>query len=101
MLHFGLLAVVSLTVVAALKAVGIILAIAFLVAPGATAFLITRSFGMMLFTSIGISVFSSITGVYASFFIDSAPAPTIVLVMTILFIAAFIRTSVLARRAQS
>jgi manganese/iron transport system permease protein len=101
MLHFGLLAVISLTVVAALKAVGIILAIAFLVAPGAIAFLITRSFGAMLFTSIAIALFSSTAGVYASFFIDSAPAPTIVLIMTILFIIAFIRTSILARRVQS
>lgn len=101
MLHFGLLAVISLTVVGALKAVGIILAIAFLVAPGAIAFLITRSFGAMLFTSIGVAVFSSMTGVYTSFFIDSAPAPTIVLVMTILFIAAFVRTSVISRRNQA
>ena len=101
MLHFGLLAVISLTVVAALKAVGIILAIAFLVAPGAIAFLITRRFGAMLFVSMVIAVFSSITGVYASFFIDSAPAPTIVMIMTILFIAAFIRTIVVNARASA
>ncbi|MEP5761380.1 MAG: metal ABC transporter permease [Litoreibacter sp.] len=94
MLHFGLLAVISLTVVAALKAVGIILAIAFLVAPGAIAFLITKRFGAMLFAAAGITVFSSFAGIYASFFIDSAPAPTIVLVLTILFIAAFVRTSI-------
>lgn len=98
MLHFGLLAVISLTVVAALKAVGIILAIAFLVAPGAIAFLITRRFGAMMFTAMAVALFASFTGIYLSFFIDSAPAPTIVLVMTILFIAAFVRTSILARR---
>lgn len=98
-LHFGLLAVISLTVVAALKAVGIILAIAFLVAPGAISFLITRRFGAMLFTAVVVTIFSSFTGIYASFFIDSAPAPTIVLVMTILFIAAFMRSSWKARQA--
>jgi manganese/iron transport system permease protein len=101
MLHFGLLAIISLTVVAALKAVGIILAIAFLVAPGAIAFLVTKRFGTMLFVAMGIAVFSSLTGVYASFFIDSAPAPTIVLVMTILFIAAFIRTVIVTKRASA
>ena len=93
LLHFGLLAAISLTVVAALKAVGIILAIAFLVAPGAIAFLVTRRFGMMLVVAIGITVFAGISGIYASFFLDSAPAPTIVMVMTILFIAAFLRTT--------
>ena len=97
-LHFGLLAVISLTVVAALKAVGIILAIAFLVAPGAIAFLVTRRFGAMLMVSMLVAVFSSITGVYASFFLDSAPAPTIVMVMTLLFIAAFIRTIIINNR---
>ena len=91
-LHFGLLAVISLTVVAALKAVGIILAIAFLVAPGAIAFLVTRRFGQMLWVSVGVAVFSSFTGIYASFFINSAPAPTIVMVMTMLFVVAFLNT---------
>ncbi|MEM7469777.1 MAG: metal ABC transporter permease [Pseudomonadota bacterium] len=89
LLHFGLLAVISLTVVAALKAVGIILAIAFLVGPGAVAFLVTRRFGQMIFVSIGVAVFSSVAGIYASVFIDSAPAPTIVLFMTALFLLAF------------
>lgn len=100
-LHFGLLAVISLTVVAALQAVGIILAIAFLVAPGAIAFLLTKRFGMMLWLSMGIAVACSFFGVYLSFFLDSAPAPTIVLLMTATFIAAFIRASVLARRVTS
>lgn len=91
-LHFGLLAAVSLTVVAALKAVGIILAIAFLVGPGATAFLLTKRFSPMMLTSVAIALASSFLGIYSSFFIDSAPAPTIVLFMTAFFILAFIRS---------
>ena len=75
-----------------LKAVGIILAIALLIAPGAIAFLITKRFGMMMIVAVAVSLGSSFTGVYSSFFIDSAPAPTIVLVMTIVFIAAFVVT---------
>ena len=89
LLHYGLLAVISLSVVAALKAVGIILAIALLVAPGAIAYLITRQIGQMLIWAFALSVGSAFFGVYLSFFIDSAPAPTIVLLMTILFILAF------------
>ncbi|WP_299346160.1 metal ABC transporter permease [uncultured Maritalea sp.] len=88
-LHYGLLAIISLSVVAALKAVGIILAIALLVAPGAIAYLITRRIGQMLVWAFGLSVSSAFLGIYLSFFIDSAPAPTIVLLMTILFIIAF------------
>jgi len=104
LLHYGLLAMISLTVVGALQAVGIILAIAFLIAPGATAFLVTRRFGNMLAVATPVAAISAFLGVYLSFFIDSAPAPTIVLVMTGLFIAAFAWSSAQsahARRATS
>ncbi|MGY6709589.1 MAG: metal ABC transporter permease [Rhizobiaceae bacterium] len=105
LLHYGLLAMISLTVVGALQATGIILAIAFLIAPGATAFLITRRFGSMLAVATSVAAVSAFLGVYLSFFIDSAPAPTIVLVMTGLFIAAFAwsaaRTSHLQRTAST
>jgi manganese/iron transport system permease protein len=92
--HYGLLAVLSLTIVGALKAVGIILAIAMLIAPGATAFLLTRRFDAMVAVSMLIATACAFLGVYLSFFIDSAPAPTIVLLMTLVFIAAFIRTRI-------
>ena len=90
LLHYGLLAAISLAIVGALKASGIILAIALLIAPGAIAFLVTRRFESMLAVAVAVAVGSSLVGVFASFHLDSAPAPTIVLVMTGLFIAAFI-----------
>lgn len=90
LLHYGLLAAISLAIVGALKASGIILAIALLIAPGAIAFLVTRRFEAMLVVAVAVAVGSSLVGVFASFHLDSAPAPTIVLVMTGLFIAAFI-----------
>ena len=68
--------------------VGIILAIAMLVAPGAIAFLLTRRFEHMVVAAILVATLSSLLGVYLSFFIDSAPAPTIVLLMTAAFILA-------------
>lgn len=89
-IHYGLLVVLSLTIVSALKAVGIILTIALLIAPGAIAFLLTKRFETMLIISVLIAVLSSVAGVYISFYLDSAPAPTIVLTMTIIFIIAFI-----------
>ena len=90
LLHYGLLCLISLTIVGALKAVGIILAIAMLISPGAVAFLLTRRFSTMLILSVVLAVVASLSGVYLSFFIDSAPAPTIVLIMTIFFVLAFI-----------
>lgn len=89
LLHYGLLAILSLSIVGALKAVGIILAIAMLIAPGAIAFLLSNRFERMLATSIVVAVLCSFLGVYLSFFLDSAPAPTIVLLMSATFVAAF------------
>ncbi len=92
-LHYGLLALLSLTIVGALKAVGLILAIAMLIAPGAIAFLITRTMGRMLTVAVIVATVASFCGVYLSFFIDSAPAPTIVLLMSVIFIFAFVWSS--------
>lgn len=99
LLHYGLLAILSLTIVGALKAVGIILAIAMLIAPGAIAYLLARRFSTMLLVSVATAIVSTITGVYLSFMIDSAPAPTIVLIMSGIFILAFIKTSFSQRHA--
>jgi len=98
LIHYALLVTLSLTIVAALKAVGIILTIALLIAPGAIAFLLTKRFKTMLATAVAVAALSSLTGIYASFYLDSAPAPTIVLVMTIVFIAAFVISTGTAKR---
>ena len=92
-LHYSLLCLIALTIVAALSSVGLILAISLLIAPGAIAFLLTNKFSTMLILSVVIAVVGALLGVYVSFFIDSAPAPTIVLFLTLFFIAAFIRTT--------
>lgn len=93
-LHYGLLTILSLSIVAALKAVGIILAIALLISPGAIAFLITRRFVTMQILAVAIAVGSAVLGIYLSFFLDSAPAPTIVMVLTAKFLLAFAYTTV-------
>jgi len=91
LLHYGLLALLSLSIVGALKSVGIILAIALLIAPGAIGFLVARRFGTMIAISVTVAVVASLLGVYLSFFLDSAPAPTIVLLMSGTFVVAFLR----------
>ena len=97
-LHYGMLAALSLTIVATLSAAGLILAIVLLIAPGAIAFLTVREFSTMLWVSVIVCMASMLLGTYASFFLDSAPAPTIILIMTAMFIVAFIRRQIITRR---
>ena len=98
LLHYGLLAVMSLTIVGALKAIGIVLTVALLIAPGAIAFLLTRTMGAMLLTALAIAVGAAVSGVYLSFFIDSAPGPTIVVLLSVLFVVVFVYSSRRERR---
>ncbi len=97
-LHYGLLAALSLTIVATLSAAGLILAIGLLIAPGAIAFLLVRQFSTMLWVSVLVCMASMLLGTYASFFLDSAPAPTIILILTAMFILALVRRQFVTRR---
>lgn len=101
LLHYGLLALISLTIVGALQAVGLIMAVAMLIAPGAIAFLLTQRFSTMLILAVTIAILGSFVGVYLSFFIDSAPAPTIVLLLAIVFVLAFVHATRKAARIEA
>jgi manganese/iron transport system permease protein len=98
-LHYGLLAILALTIVATLSSVGLILAIGLLIAPGAIAFLVTRSFGAMLIVATAVCLTAMLSGIWLSFHIDSAPAPTVILILTTLFLLAFLRRVLVARAA--
>ena len=89
-LHYLLLSVLSLSAVAGLQTVGIILVVAMLVTPGATAYLLTDRFDRMSWLAIGSSIVSSLIGVYTSYLTDSSTAGCIVLVQTGLFVIAFL-----------
>jgi manganese/iron transport system permease protein len=93
-LDYLFLALIALTIVVSLQSVGIILVVAMLVTPAATAQLVTRSFGRLVATSAGIGVLAPIVGLYLSFWVNSASGATIVLVET----AVFAITLGLARR---
>nr|WP_319391156.1 metal ABC transporter permease [uncultured Cohaesibacter sp.] len=97
LLHYGLLTLLSLTIVATLSAAGLILAVGLLIAPGAIAFLLVRKFSTMLFVAVTVCMSSMLVGTYLSFFLDSAPAPTIILLLTALFLVAFIRKIILVK----
>lgn len=89
-LHYGLLVLLALTIVASLKAVGIILVIAMLIGPGATAYLLTDSFERMLVIAAVVAVVSAFTGTIVSFHIDGATGACIVLTQALFFVAAFL-----------
>ena len=89
-LHYGLLVLLALTIVAALKAVGIILVVAMLIAPGATAYLLTDSFERMLAIATTVATTSAALGTIASFHIDGATGACIVLVQALFFVLAFL-----------
>ncbi|MGE0563414.1 MAG: metal ABC transporter permease [Pseudolabrys sp.] len=89
-LHYGLLILLSLTIVASLKAVGIILVIAMLIGPGATAYLLTDSFERMLAIAAAVAMASAAIGTIASFHIDGATGACIVLVQAAFFVLAFL-----------
>ncbi|MFN3294798.1 MAG: metal ABC transporter permease, partial [Gemmobacter sp.] len=99
LLHYGLLAMLSLTIVATLSSVGLILAIGLLIAPGAIAFLMARSFGAMLILATVICLAAMILGVWTSFHLDSAPAPTVILILTAMFLLAFLYRTIRVRAA--
>ncbi|MGL4243137.1 MAG: metal ABC transporter permease [Beijerinckiaceae bacterium] len=85
LLHYGLLALIALTVVAAVKAVGIILVVAMLIAPGATGYVLTRRFGRMMAIAIASAVLATALGVLISFRLDAATGPLIVVVQSAIF----------------
>ena len=89
-LHYGLLVLLSLTIVSSIKAVGIILVIAMLIAPGATAYLLTDRFERMLVIAVVVACGSAVLGTLISFHINGATGACIVLVQASCFLAAFL-----------
>jgi manganese/iron transport system permease protein len=96
-LHYGLLVLLSLTIVASLKAVGVILVVAMLVAPGATAYLLTRRFDRMLLIAATVAILSSALGTIVSFHINGSTGPCIVLIQAGIFALALLWDQVIRR----
>ena len=101
LLEYGLLALVALSTVVALQAVGIVLVIAMLVTPAATANLLVRRLHHVIFVAVGLALAAAVTGLYVSYHAGVASGASIVLVATAFFIAALLvapRRGVFARR---
>ncbi|KFX07337.1 iron ABC transporter permease [Pectobacterium betavasculorum] len=85
LLHYGLLSLLAMTIVASLQAVGVILVIAMLIAPGIIAFMVCKRFERMVLVATLVSVISCIAGTMISFYIDGATGPCIVIVQALFF----------------
>lgn len=94
----------SACTVAALQTVGACLVIAMVVTPGATAYLLTDRFGWLLALSVAIGAATSVVGAYLSYFLDGATGGVIVVLQTLIFLAAFVfapKHGLLASRRQA
>ena len=89
-LHYLLLTCLSLAAVVGLQSVGIILVVAMLITPGATAYLLTDKFNNMTLISILSAIISSLIGIYLSFWFDLETGGSIVLAQTFIFLFAFL-----------
>ncbi|MFN0192704.1 MAG: metal ABC transporter permease [Aestuariivirga sp.] len=89
-LHYGMLVALALTIVVSIKAVGVILVVAMLIAPGAIGFLMTSRFDAMLLISVVSAIISAAAGTIASFHLDAATGACIVLAQAALFVAALL-----------
>lgn len=85
-----LLGLLALTVVVGLQAVGIVLVVAMLITPGATAFLLTRRFDRMLLLSASITAVSSVVGIYVSYYLDISTGASVVLAQSLAFLAVYL-----------
>ena len=102
-LEYLLLGLLGVTIVVSIQAVGIIMVVAMLVTPAATAQLLVVRFGQMLAMAVGAAVVSAVVGLYLSFYLNVASGASIVLVETALFGAALAlspRRGLLARRTR-
>ena len=79
----------SAATVAALQTVGACLVIAMVVTPGATAYLLTDRFGVLIVIAVAIGVTSSALGAYTSYFVNVPPGGFIVALQSVLFLLVF------------
>lgn len=89
LIHYLLMLLLSLVTVASLKTVGIVLVVAMLITPGATAYLLTDRLPVMILLSAGFGVISAVVGIFFSVVYDVASGASIVLVASVLFGLAF------------
>ncbi|MFS1514071.1 metal ABC transporter permease [Chengkuizengella sp. SCS-71B] len=90
MIHYLLMILLTMVTVASIQTVGIVLVVAMLITPAATAYLLTDRLWIMIYLSSGFGAISSIVGLFFSNRFDLDSGATIVLTATTMFLVAFI-----------
>ncbi|NEO67987.1 MAG: metal ABC transporter permease [Moorea sp. SIO3H5] len=88
--YLGIVTAISLTVVASLQTVGVLLLMGMLVAPGMTAYMLVKELHHMMILGSCLGAFASIAGMYLSYYLDIPSGSAIVLVAFGLFLLAFL-----------
>lgn len=91
--HYFLMLLLTLVTVVSLKTVGVVLVVAMLITPAATAYLITHKLSTMIAVASSLGALSSVIGLYLSFRYNLTSGATIVLVATAFFVVAFLFSS--------
>ena len=89
-IHYGLMSVASVTTVGAFDAVGAILVVALMIAPAASAYLLTTDLKKMLGLSIGFGIFSAISGYWVAHWLDASIAGSITTVLGLVFLLVYL-----------
>ncbi|WP_405574868.1 metal ABC transporter permease [Winogradskyella sp. Asnod2-B02-A] len=89
-IHYGLMSVSSVTTVGAFDAVGAILVVALMIAPAASAYLLTTDLKKMLALAIGFGVFSAVFGYWVAHWLDASIAGSITTILGLVFLAVYL-----------
>ncbi|GGW56570.1 manganese/zinc/iron transport system permease protein [Winogradskyella epiphytica] len=89
-IHYGLMSVSSITTVGAFDAVGAILVVALMIAPAATAYLLTTNLKKMLALAISFGIFSAISGYWVAHWLDASIAGSITTVLGLVFLLVYL-----------
>jgi ABC-type Mn2+/Zn2+ transport system permease subunit/Mn-dependent DtxR family transcriptional regulator len=87
--HYFLMSLLSMTIVTSLQSVGIVLLVAMLITPPATAYLLTDRMKPLLFLSAGLGTLSGVTGLFLSYYFNFSSGASMVLVSVTFFALAF------------
>ncbi|MFN5863640.1 MAG: metal ABC transporter permease, partial [Pseudanabaena sp.] len=86
LIYLGLMAGVTLTIIASMQTMGVVLVVSLLVGPAITAYLLVKELHHMIFVGAGIGVMASVIGLYASYYLNLPSGPAIVLSVLVLFL---------------
>ena len=89
-IHYGLMSIASITIVGSFDAVGAILVVALMIAPAATAYLLTDNLKKMLLLSVFFGVFSAIAGYWLAHWLDASISGSMTTVLGIVFLLVYL-----------